>query len=625
MVELDEVINKDKVEVSMSQLKKQEGKKFYNFQGITLRTKIVLLSIAISIYPMILMGIIAAYNYDNIIKERFIDNSIGNMNRISSYLNDDVEDMKESILKTLQDPAFYDMVIRQPKTDPNSLNMYNLRRDTRAYLSTIVFAKKNFDIGGIYYYTNDVNIYYSEQAGLINEADIPHQAMRSFLGGKRSSQFYFTEIEDELTIYILQQLVNTDTFEPIGLLYYRLDPEYLKAVFDDGYSDADETLFLYSKEGKLIAREGNLSGTSMIEKHGYYNKAPDVYIEEDLGNDYYIITEEINALELTVITMISSDVLTQDSRKVTDLIVILYIANIPLFLLMAYYLHSNINKPVNHLIEKMNQFEDGRFDVQVEEFRGDEFGYLYTAFNNMTKNTNKLVNDVYIKELARKDAEIAALQEQINPHFLYNTLESINWRAQLAGENDIALMIQALSKLMDGSINRNNDKFITMEQEAFYMEQYMFLVQMRYSESLQFNLEIDEGVKGSYVPKLIIQPLLENAVKHGIEPVGEGTITLRCYSNADRLVIEVEDDGEGMAPHALQQIRDIIDVEIRDVHIQKGKRRSIGFQNVARRIELIYGGKASIKVYSRIHEKTVITLEIPQTKQLDDDHNIIIE
>lgn len=604
--------------------RRNNKKAFYDFRGITLRTKIIMLSIIISVYPMILMSIVAAYNYNTIIKDRFINNSIANMNRISSYLNDDMADMEASILKTLQDPNFYDMIVKQPKTNPNSLDMYNLRGDTRAYLSTIVFAKENFDTGGIYFYTNEQNIFYAEAAGIINEAEIPYLEMRDALGEERSTKFYTEVINGQLTIYITQQLLNTDTYEAIGMLYYRMDPRYLENVFDDGYTEKDETVFLYTRDGMLIAREGNLSGASIIEEHGYYNEQPGVHLHEQPRDDYYVITEKIDSLNLTAITMISTDILTQDSRKVSDLVIILYMANIPLFLIMAYFLYNNINKPVNHLIEKMNEFEEGRFDVQVEDHRHDEFGYLYTAFNDMSKNTNKLVNDVYIKELARKDAEIAALQEQINPHFLYNTLESINWRAQLAGQQEIALMIQALSKLMDGSINRNNEKFITMAQEAFYMEQYMFLVQMRFPDSITFKLEIDEEVKACYVPKLIIQPLLENAVKHGIEPVGEGVITLRAYGVDNHMVIEVEDDGEGMLPHALQQIHDIIDVEIRNAHMQKGKRRSIGFQNVARRVQLIYGKGAKMTVFSRPNEGTIIKLVIPQGNVLDDENNLVI-
>lgn len=589
------------------------NKSNYQLKSLSLKTKIILFIVIVSVYPMVLMGIIAAYNYDNILKERFIDYSKGNMNRITSSINSDVEDMNDSIKWMLQDPTFNVLLVKEPNTQLDSIDMFNLRREIKAYLSTIVFAKKNFDVGGIYFFENSQNIYYTKQAGLINESDIPFVAMSEEVKGSRASSFYFTEINGKLNIYLIQQALHRDTFEPIGMIYYRIDSKFLDNIFEDGFAQSDESLYLYTKNGRLIAREGVLSGESIIESNAFYNYEPDVYSYDYLGEEYYIITEEINKLDLSVITLISSDILTQDSRKVIDLVTILYIMNIPLFLAMAYFLYGNIIKPVNHLISKMNTFEEGQFDITIENKRSDEFGYLFTAFNKMTKNIRKLVNDVYVKELARKDAEISALQEQINPHFLYNTLESINWRAQIAGEQDIALMIQALSKLMDASINRSNEKFITMEEEVSYMEQYMYLVQMRYAESLVFELKIDSLVKDYLVPKLIIQPLLENAVKHGIEPVGEGIISLRSYVKDQWFIIEVEDNGKGMSPYEFNRIKEIIDREQRNINIQKGKRRSIGFQNVARRIQLIYGEKAVILVESVEEVGTKITLKLPKS------------
>jgi len=558
------------------------------------------------------MGIIAAYNYDNILKERFIDYSRGNMNRIASSINSDIDEMDNSIKWMLQDPTFNELIVKHPNTEIDSIEMFSLRRDIKAYFSSVVFSKKNFDMGGIYFYENTQNIYYAKEAGLLTDSDIPYELMKKEVESSRKSIFYTAENNNQLTIYLVQQVLHRDTFEPIGMMYYRIDPRYLLNIFEEGYAQSNESLFLYTKDGKLIARKGALLGEAMIETNKFYETRPDVIEYDYEGEEYYLITEDIAKLNLSVLTMISSDVLTQDSRKVIDLITILYIANIPIFLIVSLFLYGNIVKPVNHLIDKMNMFEQGQFDTQTEVHREDEFGYLFSAFNTMTKNINTLVNDVYIKELARKDAEISALQEQINPHFLYNTLESINWRAQLAGENDIARMIQALSKLMDGSINRSNEKFITINQEVDYMDQYMYLIQMRYADSLHYKLDLELGIGDNLIPKLIIQPLLENAVKHGIEAVGEGTISLKVYSRGSEVIIEVEDDGIGMTPEELERIREIMEREKRDVNVQKGKRQSIGFQNVARRIQLIYGEMAVISVRSEKNKGTCISLIIPK-------------
>jgi len=594
-------------------------------KGISLRAKITVLIIIISVYPMALMGIIAAYNYDNIIKERFISYAESNMNRISASISDDVSDMEESIMATLQNPQFFELINQKPDSLTSSIDMYNFRSDVRTFLSFNLFSEHNYDVGGIVFFEDLVNIFYTQEQGLIQNDEIPYEDMVQAMGDRNNSMFYFSDLEDHTDMYICQKVINPNTFKPLGILYYRLDPDYLESIFEHGYYDASETVFLYTKTGNLIASKGSNVNKTILEVDEYYKKEPDIYIHEYEGEDYYIITEEIEALDLTVISLISSEILTQDSRKVTDLIVILYIFNIPIFLGTAYFLYRNIDNPVTHLITKMNQFEAGNLDVRVTAERHDEFGYLFSAFNHMTTNINALINDVYIQELARKDAEISALQEQINPHFLYNTLESINWRAQLAGENDIALMIQALSKLMDASINRNNDKFITLEEEVGYMEQYMYLVQMRYSESLEFKKEISDDIRNCYVPKLIIQPLLENAVKHGIEPVGEGIITLKCYRDLENLIIEINDSGKGMGEYGLRKIRNSIELEIRNVNLQKDKRRSIGFQNVARRIELIYNGKAIIDIKSKLNEGTCIKLILPISMRLDKEKNIIIE
>jgi two-component system, sensor histidine kinase YesM len=568
--------------------------------------------VLLSVYPMILMGIIAAYNYEGILKERFIEYSQGNMNRITTLINSDIDEMNNSIQWMLQDPSFNELLVKQPNTPIDSITMFSLRQDIRTYIGTVLFSKKNFDVGGIYFYQNTQNIYYAKEAGLVVESDIPYRDMRFSIEKLKTPTFYFTEIDKHLTIYLIQQVLHKDTFQPLGMIYYRIDPAFLENIIRDSYIQSEESLFLYTKNGKRIGNKGRIEGKDIIENNNYFKSAPDVYLKKFEGEEFYLITDEIQKLDLTLITIVSSDNLTQDSRKVMDLITILYLANIPLFLAMGYFLYGTIVKPVNHLVDKMNMFEKGQFDIQIEGQRHDEFDYMYLAFNKMTKNINALVNDVYFKELARKDAEIAALQEQINPHFLYNTLESINWRAQIAGEKEIATMIRALSKLMDGSINRNNEKFITMKQEIDYMHQYMYLIKMRYTDSLTYELDCDIAVETCLVPKLIIQPLLENAVKHGIEAVGEGTIKLKAYGLEDSLIIEVEDNGIGMNPIILEHVQESIEHEKKSIHTHLESRESIGLRNVARRIHLIYGEEAEINIVSELNIGTKIILKLPK-------------
>lgn len=198
---------------------------------VSVRAKIIVFIIIASLYPIVLMGIIAVLNYNNIIKERFITYAEGNMNRISSNLDSDIKEMKDSILWMLQDPAFNELILKQPDTSIESVEMYNLRRGIKRYLSSIVFAKKVYDVGGIYFYDNVQNIYYAKEAGLIQEEEIPFAAMSELLHGEREAQFFFNQGDEFLDLYITQQVLHKDTYKPLGMIYYRLDPDYLKNVF----------------------------------------------------------------------------------------------------------------------------------------------------------------------------------------------------------------------------------------------------------------------------------------------------------------------------------------------------------------------------------------------------------
>ena len=580
-------------------------------KNISLKSKITVLIICVSILPMLVLAIMAFYNYNNIIKERFVAYAQGNMRHVTSSINGELEDMKESVRFMLQDPTFNEVIVKQPNIEENSLEMFRLIRDIKSYLSTIIFAQKNYDLGGIYFYTSNQHVYYTKEAGLIRGSNIPVQDMAMVTKNSVKTQFYTVYEDGQFSVYLTQLLLHKDNFKPIAMMYYRIDPNYLENILDDINIQADESIYLYSKSAQVIASKGRINEVHKVLSQEFSTMNPGFYTQEKNRDEYYIITDRIQTLDLSLITLVSSETLIQDSKKVIRLVVVLYLAMLPFFALITFFLFRMILSPMKELTSKMKAFEQGSLKVNMPENRNDEFGMVYKAFNKMTQNINRLVSDVYVKELAKKDAEISALQEQINPHFLYNTLESINWRAQLAGQNEIALMIQALSKLMDASTNRSKRKLIPVKEEVGYVQQYMYLIQMRYSESLRYEQTIDKEVEEGLVPKLILQPLLENAVKHGIEPIGEGLIELIGKKQEERLVFIVRDNGVGMSEQQYKKIQSMIDEEKEISDMKKGEGTSVGFKNVFRRIQLIYGEDATIEIESHENLGTTIKLCLP--------------
>ena len=249
--------------------------------------------------------------------------------------------------------------------------------------------------------------------------------------------------------------------------------------------------------------------------------------------------------------------------------------------------------------------------------RNDELGFLNKTFNEMAKEINHLVNWIYREQITRKDAEIKALQSQINPHFLFNTLESINWMARLNNVPEISETVSALSSLMEASIGRD-DRLITIQEEFTYIDNYILILKRRFEDRISLKKNVAPEVLGVKIPRLLIQPLIENAVYHGIERSRDkGIISLNAWIGGDMVHIQVEDNGMGIEQEELEMLNNKLSMD-NDTYFRSmegAKKKSIGIENVNRRIKLFYGEKYGLKIESKIGEYTRISVTIPLHKE----------
>jgi two-component system sensor histidine kinase YesM len=231
----------------------------------------------------------------------------------------------------------------------------------------------------------------------------------------------------------------------------------------------------------------------------------------------------------------------------------------------------------------------------------------------MSSEINHLVNWVYREQLTRKEAELKALQSQINPHFLFNTLEAINWLAQLNNVPEISSTVSDLSDLMEGSIGRD-DRLITIKEEFTYADKYISLQKRRFGDRIELVKNIQPEVNSIKIPRLLIQPLIENAVYHGIERIrGKGIITLNAEKLEDCVSIEVIDNGAGMEREDLEQLnaRLSMDNDTYFKSLSDKRSKSIGIENVNRRIKLFYGENYGLKIESEAGRYTKAVVMIP--------------
>ena len=215
-----------------------------------------------------------------------------------------------------------------------------------------------------------------------------------------------------------------------------------------------------------------------------------------------------------------------------------------LLLLTFRFFRRKISRPIQVLMEGAAQIRQGELGYQLDAGTGSrEFQYLTDSFNQMSSQLRRQFDRLYQEELARRDAQIKALQAHINPHFLNNTLETINWQARMSGDVKASRMIEALSTVLDAALDRKSSPQVRLAEEMTYVNAYLYIVAQRFGKRLTVDVDLPEELMDCLVPRLILQPVIENAVEHGIGASGQGRVALRGSRQGDRLVLEIQNGG----------------------------------------------------------------------------------
>lgn len=286
---------------------------------------------------------------------------------------------------------------------------------------------------------------------------------------------------------------------------------------------------------------------------------------------------------------------------------------VPFVLFTGYILTVHISRPMGELIGGAKHLRDGDFGYTVDKKSANNMDFLslVNSFNEMSVRVEYYFNTVYKEKLATKDAQLAALQAQINPHFLNNTLEMMNWQARMNGDLETSRMIEALGIVLDSSMSRNNDRTVSLKEEIRCADAFLYIMSMRFGQRLKVEKLVDPELHFLQVPQLILQPLLENAIKHGIEKFGSGTIWVNIYSQQSTVCIDVINTSRQLEEREIAHINGIIQGKAEIDRSKPGAHKSIGIYNVNRRIQLIYGEKYGLKVFLEGGNHFVSRITIP--------------
>ena len=282
-----------------------------------------------------------------------------------------------------------------------------------------------------------------------------------------------------------------------------------------------------------------------------------------------------------------------------------------LVMLMAHRASHTLTNPIKVLNNSVQRVGMGNFDIDIVKTSDDEIGDLSDQFAQMVRRIKELMSRIIEEQRIQRKYELLLLQAQINPHFLYNTLDSIVWLVRMRKNEDAEIMLGALTEFFKTGLNRGHDT-MSLDQEIKNVQSYLTIQMYRYKSKLSYEIEVEDAVRDVQLPKLILQPLVENSIYHGIkEKDGPGRISIRCGLDGQDVLICIADDGLGMPAEKLERLR-------ADMHTAEVKNRSsYGMQNVYERLRLFFHEKCSMEIESSLHVGTRIRIRIPGKEETD--------
>lgn len=355
---------------------------------------------------------------------------------------------------------------------------------------------------------------------------------------------------------------------------------------------------VYHPQQQLIYMGLKYENNDDILKHSY-----GTFMQEFGGDRRLVTVKTVNYTGWKIVGISYMDELVAAKRDIYNYVWFIVITGIIFIIAIFSVISAKISQPIKELEKSMKLVEEGNFDINIDVRGEDEVVELSRTFNIMVSRIRELMDQILVEQEAKRKSDLNALQAQINPHFLYNTLDSIVWMAENGKSQDVITMVTALARLFRISISKGKD-IISVEQELEHARNYMIIQKIRYKNKFSFEINADKEALTHKTLKLILQPIIENSIYHGIEyMVDEGLIKINVRTTEDKLIYEISDNGLGMKQEVLENILSF-----------KSKNTGgsgVGVKNVHERIQLSYGKEYGLAIESELEEGTTVTITIP--------------
>lgn len=529
--------------------------------------------------------------------------------------------LKSNIYGMLESTGFNSRII-MANTDvqsilenENSVYLSESQRIVSKYLVSLMDSLPN--IKSIYifdYYTNrygvDKNYLKKLQLNDIKQADWFEkvQSQEGYYILELNADRIFQNHEEENTVSLLRIINNTVTMEPIGVLMVNISESAFINTYKEIVNTYGTNVMILDNKNTVISVDGVLPKEVILDRFGLLDRENDSMVIEFEGKKYLCSYMSLPEYDWKIMIGIPLNQLKAEQGLYKIIFIIIMIFSGIFLLISVMIMSKTITNPIKILVDSMKQMESGQF-IKVDMNTGnDEIGQLKENYNNMVDEIEKLIDRIYKEQKFKRKAELKVLQEQIKPHFLYNTIDTMKYLALTGETEDLYDALEAFGGYYRTSLSKGSE-MITVESEINLIKDYLYLQKMRYGDIFRTVFEIDPLTLSYKTLKLIIQPLVENSIYHGIKPkIEKGLITIKTKLKGDCMIFEVEDDGVGMTSEEL--------ADISGENLDKNA-KSFGLRGTFKRLSIYYERKDLCKIESEKGKGTKITIRIPITEGRD--------
>lgn len=589
-------------------------KNLIQINNLPIRYKLISHFLIISIIPIICLGMLINWTVGRVVEEHVNKNTLQLISKVNETLEHYITNMQRityfiSYNDRIQD--FLDTDHSAPSQDE-----YEIQRYLRHFTTLLP------EVAGIVvvntageYVSNE--LYAPTSSNLTEESwykeAVDNKGIFKIIGQpKGRSLSSLVNYKNDEVVSVVRAVIDPISQEVVGVILIDLKVRTIAETLVDvrlgktGYLTVidDQNRSIYQPDDPLIEN---------IPIEWLKDKRSGTFSKEVDSQKLQFIYQRSPYSEWTIIGVFPTEETILEIKEIQFYLVVFVFIILLFGFPVSYVLSNSISKPIGQLMKFMRKAERGELGVRYIEKRDDEIGMLGRSFNKMLKQINELLRLTERHERQKREAEFRSLQANINPHFLYNTLDTIQWMARKQKANDVAEVVESLAKLFRIGLSKGRD-MITLDKEIEHIESYLLIQKTRYREKLQYQIHVDEHVRSLYVLKFILQPIVENAIYHGIkERRGPGQITVNAQLKGEMLLLVIQDDGAGMSESQLQEIRLALKDAVRRTENQgeTKHKKGYGLLNVQARIILAFGDEYGITIESEEKVGTRIEMLLP--------------